>query len=126
MQKIIIEYQNALSPVLLSSIQLFTSLLSHRCSLTAVLLCAIRSALLFKKCLKVDQNSYCWQNLSRHQVSPPKILNCERKLLQMRRNCEDLASVKKPQDCCLLQLWSSLNVCEIFIAVINPAVTENV
>ena len=96
--RIIIEYQNALSPVLLlSSIQLFTSLSPPCCcSLTMRRFCFSKSA----SNLVPHQISPC-------QMSPPKILNCEQKILQIRRNRENLASVKKLQDCYFLQLWSS-------------------
>merc|ERR1712037_73781 len=49
-QKIIIEYQNALSPVLLSSLQLFASLLSL----------ALSRQCLLSKCLEVG----CWSKLA--------------------------------------------------------------
>jgi len=93
--RIIIEYQNALSPVLLlSSIQLFTSLSPPCCcSLTMRRFCFSKSA----SNLVPHQISPC-------QMSPPKILNCEEKILQIRRNRENLASVKKLQDCYFLQL----------------------
>ena len=46
--------------------------------------------------------------------------------MQIRRNREDLASVRNFKIAVAVQFWSSLNVCLIFIAVISTAVTENV
>lgn len=82
-QKIIIEYQNALSPVLLSSLQLFASLLSLALSRQCSAFQVPRSWLLVKTRTAGD--------ISRYQLHRKYSTV---KILQMRRNREDLASVK--------------------------------
>ena len=112
----------------LSSIQLFTSLLSLRCSLAALLLSAGRQCpfptnqvppKMFRSELsllatspairQIHRNTQLWRKFIANSSQPWRFSKCE-----------------KLQDCRAVQFWSSLNVCLIFIAVISTAVTENV
>ena len=112
----------------LSSIQLFTSLLSLRCPLAALLLSAGRQCpfptnqvppKLFRSKLsllatspairQIHRNTQLWRKFIANSSQPWRFSKCE-----------------KLQDCRAVQFWSSLNVCLIFIAVISTAVTENV